>query len=330
MQLPLVSIVICTLNCRDYTRRCLESIRAQDYPQEKIEIVIVDSYSTDGTIEVARELGARVILTEIRGYMEGKGMPKSIGCNSAKGDIIITIDSDNAMVEKTWLRNMVRPLMTDPSVNICICRQWIDKNDPLINRYVSLIGTDPFASYCSVDSQLALKRLPLVDQGDYYTYRITADNFFILGGYYLTFRRSTLEEIGGYTRDVDVITELARRGKANVAIVKNTHLHHLITRSTRDFFRKKLKWGTYYFSNKDPHRTHKWADGVKGKTQFAYQVVKKLLFVPALIESFWLVIRDREKAWLLHAPITWLTTSAYILAFFKVKGRMAFTRLFSL
>ena len=36
---PTVSIVICTLNCRDYTQRCLESIRAQDYPQDKIEIV---------------------------------------------------------------------------------------------------------------------------------------------------------------------------------------------------------------------------------------------------------------------------------------------------
>src|SRR5688572_152087 len=111
MDLPSVSIVICTLNCRDDTERCLKSIRAQDYPQGKIEILIVDSYSTDGTIEVARELGANVILTKIRGYMEGRGMPKSIGCDNAKGDIVITIDSDNAMVGKDWLRKMVNPLL---------------------------------------------------------------------------------------------------------------------------------------------------------------------------------------------------------------------------
>src|SRR3990167_8737186 len=122
MNLPKVSFVVCTLNCKDYATRCLESIRRQDYPQDKVEIVVVDSYSTDGTIEIAKKLGARVILTKIRGYMEGKGMPKSIGCEKAKGDIIFTIDSDNFLVEKDWIKKMIFPLMTNKEIDYCICR----------------------------------------------------------------------------------------------------------------------------------------------------------------------------------------------------------------
>ena len=167
--LPKVSFVICTLNCRDFTKRCLESIRNQDYPQEKVEIIVVDSYSTDGTIEIAKALGAKIILTKIRGYMEGKGMPKSIGCSKAKGDIIITIDSDNALVEKDWIRKMTYPLSTDKKIDYCICRMSVVRSDPLINQYLSYIGTDPFAVYCSLDPQISLKNLRLEDKGKYYT-----------------------------------------------------------------------------------------------------------------------------------------------------------------
>ena len=320
MDWPTVSIVICTLNCRSDTERCLRSIRAQDYPQDKIEIVVVDSYSTDGTIEIARELGANVILTEIRGYMEGRGMPKSIGCEAAKGDIIITIDSDNAMVGKDWLKQMVKPLLVDPEVNFCICRMWVEESDPLINQYLALIGTDPFASYCSMDSKISLRQLPLIDKGDYYTYKITPENFLITGGYYLTFRKETLREIGGYTRDVDVVFELARRGKGTVAIPKNTYLHHLITRSTSDFIKKKVKWGTYYFTKgKHVERSHQWTGGTKGNFQFASQVILRLLFIPALLQSIRMLILDKHRAWVLHAPVSWATTAAYIWAFFKVK-----------
>ena len=69
---PKVSFVICTLNCRDYLERCLKSIWEQDYPKNKIELIVVDSYSTDGTIEIARILGAKVILTKNKRIHGGK------------------------------------------------------------------------------------------------------------------------------------------------------------------------------------------------------------------------------------------------------------------
>jgi len=320
--LPRVSFIICTLNCRDYLERCLKSIRNQDYPQDKVEIVIVDSYSTDGTLDVAKKYKSRIILTKIRGYMEGKGMPKSIGCEKAKGDIIITIDSDNALVEKDWIRKMIHPLMTNKEVNLCISRQAVVKTDPLVNQYLSLVGTDPFAIYTSIDPQISLGNLNLEDRGRYYTYDLDTNDFFIAGGYYLTIRKETLKKIGGYTRDVDVTYTLAEHGLGRIAIPKDVHLHHLITKGFFDFFRKKVKWGRYYFSNPQlrEERKFKWAHGLygkDGKIRFLYEVLRNLMVFPSVFTSLRMLVRDGHKAWLLHPLLKLSTTLAYIYAYFR-------------
>jgi len=322
-RLPRVSIVICTLNCKDYLERALKSIRKQSYPQSKVEIVIVDSYSTDGTIETAKRYGARVILTKIRGYMEGKGMPKSMGCKKAKGEIVITIDSDNALVEDNWIMNMVYPLMSDKKIDFCICRMAVVKSDPLVNQYLSIIGTDPFAVYGSLDPQISLGNIPLKDHGKYYSYKLTPENFFIVGGYYLAFRKETLKKIGGYSRDVDTAFVLSKRGMANVGIPKKTHLHHLITTGAFEFLRKKVKWGKNYFVQGKVDRELEWSKGVFGKfgkIRFSYEVLRNLLFWPSFAISLKMFAKTREKAWLLHAPMKFATTIAYIIAYINSSG----------
>ena len=118
-KLPSVSIVICTLNCKEELKTCLESIKKQDYPKGKLEVVVVDSFSNDGTIELAKDYGAKVILTKLKG-VEGRGMPKAIGCEKSRGEIIITIDSDNSMIEEDWIKKAVYPLMCDPEVSFTI------------------------------------------------------------------------------------------------------------------------------------------------------------------------------------------------------------------
>lgn len=54
--LPLVSVIIPTLNEEKNIGRCLESIRKQTYPKDKIEIIVVDNDSTDKTREIVRKL----------------------------------------------------------------------------------------------------------------------------------------------------------------------------------------------------------------------------------------------------------------------------------
>lgn len=320
MDMPNVSFVICTLNCREYAKRCLQSIRKQNYPQNKVEIVVVDSYSTDGTIEVAKELGAKVILTKIRGYMEGKGMPKSIGCDKAKGDIIFTIDSDNFLVEKDWIRQMIYPLLTNPDIDYCICRMQMVKSDSLTNQYLSMVGTDPFAIYTSLDPKISMKLVNLKDNKKYWIYNNKLNNFLITGGYYLAFKKSTIKSIGGYSRDVDVAHTLASKKEGSfIAIPKKAHLHHLITTGFWDFFRKKMKWGRYYFTSGNVERQFSWANNNSKKLRFIFEVTKNLTFIFPLLFSIYLTLRDNRPVWLIHAPMKFATTLAYIWAYLQVK-----------
>lgn len=53
--LPTISVVVTTKNEERHIRNCLGSIRAQTYPSEKIELIVVDNYSEDKTREIATQ-----------------------------------------------------------------------------------------------------------------------------------------------------------------------------------------------------------------------------------------------------------------------------------
>ena len=61
MQKLSLSIVMPTFNCEKNLDECLRCIRMQDYPQNLIEIIILDGGSTDRTREVALKYGATII-----------------------------------------------------------------------------------------------------------------------------------------------------------------------------------------------------------------------------------------------------------------------------
>lgn len=85
---PFLSIVIPTLNEQNNIKTLLREIAPvlSDY---KYEILIVDGYSKDKTVEFAKEMGAKIIYDK-----RGKGSALIKGFEAAKGDIIISMDAD--------------------------------------------------------------------------------------------------------------------------------------------------------------------------------------------------------------------------------------------
>lgn len=81
-----VSVIVPTLNEAGSIKKVLDSIATQDVD----EILIVDGYSTDGTIELVNKLGYRLV------FQEGRGLGKAIikGIESTKGEIIVIVDGD--------------------------------------------------------------------------------------------------------------------------------------------------------------------------------------------------------------------------------------------
>ena len=83
----LVSVVVPTLNNERVIHNCLESIKNQTY--DNIELIIVDSNSTDRTAEIAKQFTKNIIVKE-----SGASAARNIGINNSKGEFILSIDSD--------------------------------------------------------------------------------------------------------------------------------------------------------------------------------------------------------------------------------------------
>ncbi|MEM2727704.1 MAG: glycosyltransferase family 2 protein, partial [Candidatus Bathyarchaeia archaeon] len=89
-QKPLVSVIIPTHNSAKTLTACLKSIVAQSYPF--IELVVVDGYSDDETVNLANLFGAKVI--SCRGT---QAAARNAGITFSKGDYILFLDSDQQL-----------------------------------------------------------------------------------------------------------------------------------------------------------------------------------------------------------------------------------------
>jgi len=134
---PLVSVIIPTYNSEKTLPLCLESVKRQTY--RNIEVIVVDSFSKDRTVEIARRWGAKVILTH-----GGLLWARYIGHRYAKGSIELLLDSDQILQPTTIERGvrMVRRgcdmvILEESSYKPSKFTQWLFYID---RRYVHKIN----------------------------------------------------------------------------------------------------------------------------------------------------------------------------------------------
>lgn len=139
-----VSFIIPVRNGASRLPSLLNSIRMQTYPQELVDIVVVDDDSTDATSAVAKSYGCRVITHCSRDCERGK----AIGLEAALHDVVVFIDDDNILLGDDWLRVALRLVQSSSNVAAQPARFAYYRHDTAANRYQSIFGgTDPIVSY---------------------------------------------------------------------------------------------------------------------------------------------------------------------------------------
>jgi len=114
---PQVSICIANLNGKDYLKGCIASIRELDYPEHKIEVIVVDNGSTDGSAEfLARKFPEVKIIRNSQNL--GFAAANNQAAKAACGRYIAFLNNDTR-VDKNWLTELVRPLLGDSEVAAC-------------------------------------------------------------------------------------------------------------------------------------------------------------------------------------------------------------------
>ncbi|RLG20087.1 glycosyltransferase family 2 protein, partial [Candidatus Micrarchaeota archaeon] len=97
-----VSIIIPALNEEESIEKCLKSLRKQKF-EDKYEIILVDGYSQDSTVKIAKPYVDRVLKKKAH----GPGAARNEGAEKAKYEILAFIDAD-CEAEKDWLDRIQR------------------------------------------------------------------------------------------------------------------------------------------------------------------------------------------------------------------------------
>jgi len=104
----LVSIIIRTLNEEKYLGELLSKINHQVLNNIQIETVIVDSGSTDKTLNIAAKFGARITTISKDEFTFGRSL--NLGCEFALGDILVFISGHCVPVDNNWLLSLINPI----------------------------------------------------------------------------------------------------------------------------------------------------------------------------------------------------------------------------
>jgi glycosyltransferase involved in cell wall biosynthesis len=211
--LPVVSFCIPTKNNEDTLEKCLQSIVDQNYP--KIEIIIVDGYSSDTTINIAKKFTDKIFFE--KGLL-GSARQKSI--ELANGPIIALFDSDIQIPHKNWLINAVSFFNYDETVStiwpICVA-------PPDSTKFAKLYQTNFFKLV--IESR--------INKGISY-----------FGGGNALFLKKYIDEIGGVNKqlhwgeDFDWAKKLKEYGY-NVVFLQDP-LYHDTMRTVKEFYKKQF------------------------------------------------------------------------------------------
>lgn len=105
----LVSIVIRTLNEAKYLEQLLQGIKAQIVNGFNVEIVVIDSGSTDGTLEIAQKY--QCVIAHITRDNFSFGRSLNMGCEVASGDVLVFVSGHCVPASSYWLQNLCSPII---------------------------------------------------------------------------------------------------------------------------------------------------------------------------------------------------------------------------
>jgi glycosyltransferase involved in cell wall biosynthesis len=211
--MPKVSFAIPTFNSERTLDKCLSSINGQDYPD--VELVVVDGFSRDRTVRIAREYTDKVY--SCKGCL---GQARQMSIEKSRGEILALFDDDIIIPHERWLSYAVSAF----------------GNNPKTSTVWPLVVPPPRASLtskCYTNYSNAVKIDRLVHRRG------------VIGGTNALFRRKCIERIGGFNpkigwgEDFDIARKLKAHGYR--VVFHKDPLYHDTMSTLGEFATKQIK-----------------------------------------------------------------------------------------
>jgi rhamnosyltransferase len=135
-----VGVVIRTLDESELIGRCLETLDVQRGDFD-LDVLVVDSGSTDATVEIAQAHGARIIELAPGEFDYSKSL--NLGIDTVRGEIVVSLSAHAIPVDDGWLESVVAAF-DEPDVAGVSTRQlpWPDAPWQEVHRTRSMFGLE--------------------------------------------------------------------------------------------------------------------------------------------------------------------------------------------
>jgi biofilm PGA synthesis N-glycosyltransferase PgaC len=219
---PLVSIVMPAYNEENYIVPSIRSLLEMDYPEGRLDIIIVDDGSTDNTYKVAKAFEGKN-LRVLKKENGGKGAALNFGLKKAKGELVATMDADSYVMKDT-IRGLI-PYFQDkdvmavtPAVKIKQSSSWLKEFQRV--EYLMILFSRKLLSFI--------------------------DSVPVTPGPFSMFRRRVFDEVG-YFDEHNLVEdqEIALRIQAANYKIKSSMTADVYTEppgNMRDLLKQRVRW----------------------------------------------------------------------------------------
>jgi len=236
---PTISVIVAARNEAANIGACLHSLALQDYPADRLEIIVVDDHSTDGTGAIVQTRGGdRVRLLRLAEHLapeqEGHAFKKqaiALGVHMARHALVVTTDAD-CRAGPHWLRSLAMAQVPNDRQFVAGPVNFQDEKNAL-ERFQSL---DFLGMMLITGAGLRLGWLPMAN------------------GANLAYPKEVFKQVGGYAGvdhlasgdDLFLLHKIRERFPEGLTFVKQRAavVYTRAKPNLRAFLRQRLRWAT--------------------------------------------------------------------------------------
>ena len=234
---PSVSMLVPCWNEEATIAKTLDSLRALDYPSEKLEIVVVDDGSTDGTRAIAEEYAATYPQVKYF-YKEngGKYTALNFGIEHSTGELIGCLDADSFVAED-GLMEMVKKFESDQDIAAITPAMKVFKPRTMLELMQSVEYTFGIFYKKMFDNLSAINVLP---------------------GPFSMYRREVFKKIGIFrhahnTEDMEIAFRMHSHG-LKIVNAHTAYVYTTVPKTVRALIKQRTRWSQGFLQNAQDYK----------------------------------------------------------------------------
>jgi GT2 family glycosyltransferase len=209
---PAVTVVIPTYNRGHFLERALTSVLTQNYPADRLAVIVIDDGSRDGTRDILQTFQSHYANFQfLQQTNRGPAAARNTGLRAARGEIVAFMD-DDCLADANWLRELARAYDRSTVGGVAGRIRYVPPDDNIANRCAARYTGE--GQPVNGDGEIA---------------------FFVTAN--ASFRRTVLEQVGGFDtafphaaqEDLDLSFRAKRAGwqlrYTDTAVVDHYHQH---------------------------------------------------------------------------------------------------------